>query len=109
MTVCVAHAAATAAYNDACRAWAETETQRLWAPVEMWQVRYAPIGLTSWPTDDDEGESLIQEIVTLDAPADIVAQGLGAKVYRVAPDGKVQDLVIGAVPDANPWAPTNQM
>lgn len=90
-----------AEWREACRAWAEEWTAKLWQPWELTKVRYTPLRM---PADFDyefatEG-GLIEEVAVLNEIADCVA--VGANLTEVKSyDGRVSEIVIGAFLDAH--------
>lgn len=98
------------AWWDACKAWAEQETARLWQPWTLYKVRYTP-----WHAQasvEDVERFPIETIYVLEAPEDIVnGANPVAKVTRVTWEGEIVDefaiatfldstpIVYGALPD----------
>ncbi len=82
----------------AAKAWAESESARLWRPWSGWLVRYVPVGQRV----EAEEDAQIERVFVLDDVADIVAESPGASVRVVNGFGRVEDRIIGAFLDAEP-------
>jgi len=104
------HIAEWQAYEAACRAWAETETARLWRPWFCWEIRYTPVG---YRRDDEETDAPICTVRALPAwigadftPPEIVTYdfrtGPREPLTIIADDGTLGKRVIGTFLDATP-------
>lgn len=83
------------AWQEAGRLWAEEWTTRLWRPVSLWRVRYAPM---LRPVDyDAETNDLIKSFVTSTNPAFVVRSHACVAVHS---DGEMGDFYFGAFLDA---------
>jgi len=92
--------------EQSLEAWAVAETARLWQPWSGWRVRYAPVGLRT--EDESAQEYFVQAVYILDDLAAVIAQSPGAVVRAIDPyTGTVEDKVIGAFLDAEPFEYSN--
>lgn len=103
-TAMTAYRQEMAAYDEDCRAWAESEQFRLWEPHTLWRIRYT--SLLSAHHAGSDGDDYIQTIITLDSPSDIITQiqahGM-AQVDRVRCDGTIlAGFTLVAFLDAEP-------
>lgn len=78
-------------YEEECRQWATTWTEKLWRPWNAWRIRYAPVG---GRRDDDDYDVE----VTLDYPL-----GVGAQIQAIDfSSGRMRTVVFGVFLDATP-------
>lgn len=84
-----------AAYQAACRHWAEVETRRLWRQWAGWHVRYVPTLTGDEFAVDDE---VIREIFVL---GDELPMRWPAEVRAVTRDGRLERRVLGNLLDAS--------
>lgn len=81
------------------------ETQRLWRPFRVWQVRYTAVGGRSQETD---GDDLVYEVTTLTRPETLVGSPTSLlEVDRYS--GELRTRVIGAMLDATPVKGAGEM
>lgn len=76
-------------WRQACWAWAENETARLWQPWALWEVRYVPACPVA--VRDEDRDDLIVTISTLDAPQDFVLSKTFYCVDMVSSRGQVTE------------------
>jgi hypothetical protein len=82
-----------------CRRWASEWAVALWQPHELWRVRYVPVGSML----EDPDEDLIQSIVVMETPEDILTalqQFPTATVTKVGTAGDVVEMEIPSFLDA---------
>lgn len=83
-------------YELACYDWATEWTRELWAPGELYKVRYVPV------TADGNTEHCIQELVVVDHPSTLDMGDWNSVVTEVTSHGHVCKRWIGAFLDAKP-------
>lgn len=83
-------------YELSCYAWATEWTRKLWAPCELYKVRYVPI------TADGNTEHCIQELVVVDHPSTMDMGDWNSVVTEVTSHGQIGKRWIGAFLDAKP-------